>query len=338
MKPDLLSFTSKGIYCAAADVYLDPWRPVDKAIISHAHADHSRYGNKKYIAHHHSVPVIKHRLGGVNIQGISWNEPFSVNGVQFTLYPAGHIVGSSLIKVMHKGEIALFTGDYKLENDGLSTPLEMQRCHTLITECTFGLPIFRWKPQQEVFSDIENWWSFNQQNSFTSVIYAYSLGKAQRLLHNLQPTYGPILVHPAIAAVNESLSPIVSFGDVKTLTADINPIDYPGALLILPPSGREAKYLKKWGELRTASASGWMATRGNRRRRNVDRGFVISDHCDFDALNTCIKYSEAEKVICTHGFTDIYSKYLRGIGFNAGTEHAEFEEEEIENSTDLLAQ
>ncbi|MEK9913378.1 MAG: DNA ligase-associated DEXH box helicase, partial [Flavobacteriaceae bacterium] len=211
MKPDLLSFTSKGIYCAAADVYLDPWRPVDKAIISHAHADHSRFGNKKYIAHHHSVPVMKHRLGTINVQGVSWNDPFSVNGVEFTLYPAGHIVGSSLIKVQHKGEIALFTGDYKLENDGLSTPLEMQRCHTLITECTFGLPIFRWKPQQEVFSEIMNWWSFNQQNSLTSVIYAYSLGKAQRLLHHLHSTHGPILVHPAIAAVNESLSNIVSF-------------------------------------------------------------------------------------------------------------------------------
>jgi len=155
-------------------------------------------------------------------------------------------------------------------------------------------------------------------------------------LHNLKADHGPILVHPAIAAVNESLSSIVSFGHVETLSADKNPIDYPGAMLILPPSGREAKYLKKWGELKTASASGWMATRGNRRRRNVDRGFVISDHCDFDALNTCIKYSEADKVICTHGFTDIYSKYLREIGFNARTEYVEFEEEEIEESKDSM--
>ncbi|MEM9648606.1 MAG: DNA ligase-associated DEXH box helicase, partial [Bacteroidota bacterium] len=203
MNPPLLAFTDKGIYCAAAKVYLDPWKPVDKAIISHGHADHSRWGHQQYITHKRNVPIVKHRLGNVSITGKDWGETFVINGVKFSLHPAGHIVGSSQIRVEYKGEIWVFTGDYKIEDDGLATPYETVKCHTFITECTFGLPAFLWTPQEEVFRDINEWWANNKANGQTSVLFGYSLGKAQRLLKHLDPSIGKIFTHGAVENMNE---------------------------------------------------------------------------------------------------------------------------------------
>ena len=169
MKKPLLEFTNKGIYCSAAKVYLDPWQPVDKAIISHGHADHSRYGHKQYVTHHRNVPIISHRLGDISVSGVEWGETFVINNVHFSLHPAGHIIGSSQIRVEHKGEIWVFTGDYKTENDGISVPYEVVKCDTFITECTFGLPAFKWIPQKEVLNDINQWWAENQAERKTSI-------------------------------------------------------------------------------------------------------------------------------------------------------------------------
>ncbi len=177
MKKPLLEFTGKGIYCSAAKAYLDPWKPVDKAIISHGHADHSRWGHKSYITHHRNVPIILHRLGNISVTGKEWGETFSINNVKFSLHPAGHIIGSSQIRVEHKGEVWVFTGDYKTENDGISTPYEVVQCDTFITECTFGLPAFKWIPQKEVFRDINGWWAENRAEKRTSVLFGYSLGE-----------------------------------------------------------------------------------------------------------------------------------------------------------------
>lgn len=325
MKTDLLSFTSNGIYCEKADVYLDPWRPVEKAIITHAHADHSRNGHNRYIAHHHSIPIMRHRLGAITTSGVNWGESFVINGVKFSLHPAGHIIGSSLVRVEHKGQIAVFTGDYKLEDDGLSTPLDMQKCDLLITECTFGLPVFKWQSQTMVFNEMLHWWEENTVNKHNSLIYAYSLGKAQRILNQLSKTNQPILVHPSIAQINTAIEHLIQFKGVTVLSAEVDPKKYPGALLVVPPSAENTKYLSKWGPLKTAVASGWMATRGNRRRRNVDRGFVLSDHCDFEALKQSIEFSGAEKVICTHGFTDSFARHLQDHGIQAQTQWAAFE-------------
>ena len=200
MKTPLLAFNEKGIYCAQADVYLDPWRPVDKAIISHGHADHSRWGHKKYITNHSNIPIIKHRLGEINVSGKDWDETFTINNVKFSFHPAGHIIGSAQIRVEYKGEVWVFTGDYKTEADGVAKPYEPVKCHTFITECTFGLPAFKWQPQEEVFAEINNWWQQNQSEGKTSVIFGYSLGKAQRLLKYLDPSIGKIYTHGAIAA------------------------------------------------------------------------------------------------------------------------------------------
>ncbi|MBO6533522.1 MAG: ligase-associated DNA damage response exonuclease [Muricauda sp.] len=327
MKTPLLQFTPKGIYCEQADVYLDPWRPVDKAIISHGHADHSRWGHQKYITHHKNVPIVQHRLGDVNISGKDWGETFSLNNVKFSLHPAGHIVGSSQIRVEHKGEVWVFTGDYKIEDDGLTTPFELVKCHTFITECTFGLPAFQWRPQQEVFNDINQWWAQNKSEGKTSVLFGYSLGKAQRLLKHLDTSIGKIYTHGAVENVTEVLRPLVDLPPTHLITKDTKKDELLGNIVVAPPSAHGSTWIRKMVPYVTATASGWMAFRGARRRRAIDKGFVLSDHCDWNGLLQTVEATGAEKIICTHGYTDIFSKYLQELGYDARTEATQYEGE-----------
>lgn len=327
MKTPLLQFTPKGIYCEQADVYLDPWRPVDKAIISHGHADHSRWGHQKYITHHKNVPIVQHRLGDVNISGKGWGETFKVNNVKFSLHPAGHIVGSSQIRVEHKGEVWVFTGDYKIEDDGLTTPFELVKCHTFITECTFGLPAFQWRPQQEVFNDINQWWAQNKSEGKTSVLFGYSLGKAQRLLKHLDTSIGKIYTHGAVENMTEVLRPLVDLPPTHLITKDTKKDELLGNIVVAPPSAHGSTWIRKMVPYVTATASGWMAFRGARRRRAIDKGFVLSDHCDWNGLLQTVEATGAEKIICTHGYTDIFSKYLQELGYDARTEATQYEGE-----------
>lgn len=327
MKTPLLQFTPKGIYCEQADVYLDPWRPVDKAIISHGHADHSRWGHQKYITHHKNVPIVQHRLGDVNISGKDWGETFSLNNVKFSLHPAGHIVGSSQIRVEHKGEVWVFTGDYKIEDDGLTTPFELVKCHTFITECTFGLPAFQWRPQQEVFNDINQWWAQNKSEGKTSVLFGYSLGKAQRLLKHLDTSIGKIYTHGAVENMTEVLRPLVDLPPTHLITKDTKKDELLGNIVVAPPSAHGSTWIRKMVPYVTATASGWMAFRGARRRRAIDKGFVLSDHCDWNGLLQTVEATGAEKIICTHGYTDIFSKYLQELGYDARTEATQYEGE-----------
>ena len=333
MKTPLLAFNDKGIYCAQADVYLDPWRPVDKAIISHGHADHSRWGHKKYITQHSNIPIIKHRLGDINVNGKDWSETFTINNVKFSFHPAGHIIGSAQIKVEYKGEVWVFTGDYKTEDDGVATPYEPVKCHTFITECTFGLPAFKWQPQNEVFAEINNWWQQNQSEGRTSVIFGYSLGKAQRLLKYLDTSIGKIYTHGAIENMTEVLRPQLEMPKTTRITRDIKKEEIKGNIVVAPPSAHGTPWIKKMVPYVTASASGWMTFRGARRRRAIDRGFVLSDHCDWQGLLSSIKETGAEKIICTHGYTDIFSRYLREIGYDARTEQTQYEEENAEQTS-----
>jgi putative mRNA 3-end processing factor len=330
MKSPLLKFTNKGIYCEEAKVYLDPWKPVDCAIISHGHADHSRSGHKKYITHHRNVPIISHRLGEIDVTGKDWGETFMINNVKFSLHPAGHIIGSSQIRVERKGEVWVFTGDYKTENDGISTPYEPIRCNTFITECTFGLPAFKWTPQEEVFEDINAWWAENKSEGKTSILFGYSLGKAQRLLKYLNTDIGQIYTHGAIENMTAVLRPMVDFPETTLITKDTKKGQLLGNIVLAPPSAHGSTWIRKMVPYVTASASGWMTFRGARRRRAIDKGFVLSDHCDWPGLLSSIKETGAEKVICTHGYTDIFSRFLREQGYDARTEATQYGEEENE--------
>lgn len=333
-KTPLLVFNENGIYCETAKVYLDPWNPVDKAIITHGHADHSRSGHKSYITHHSNVPIIKHRLGDINVSGRAYKETFVINNVKFSLHPAGHIIGSSQVRVEYKGEIWVFTGDYKTEDDGISIPFEPIKCHTFITECTFGLPTFKWIPQQQVFENINLWWNENKADQKTSILFGYSLGKAQRLLKHLDPSIGKIYTHGAIENMTNVLRPMIEFPATTLITSETKKEELLGNIVLAPPSSHGSRWIRKMVPFVTASASGWMSFRGARRRRAIDKGFVLSDHCDWDGLLSAIEATGAEKIISTHGYTDIFSRFLGEQGYDARTEQTQFGEEITEMASD----
>jgi putative mRNA 3-end processing factor len=330
----LLQFTEKGIFCERANVYIDPWKPVDYAIITHAHADHSRWGNKFYLSHHLSKPIIQHRLGSdIHIESMEYGEHRTINGVDFSFYPAGHIIGSAQVRVAYKGEVWVASGDYKLEDDGFSTPFEPVRCNTFITECTFGLPVFKWQDQKEVFEEINSWWRKNKAEDKVTILTGYSLGKAQRLIQGIDPSIGRIFTHGAIEKTNEIIRDMgVELNETTYVRPEINKNEYKGALVIAPPSALGTSWQKKFQPFELGIASGWMKMRGPRRRRSVDRGFVLSDHADWEGLNTAIKATECEKVIVTHGYTNIFSKWLNDQGIATQIEATEFEGEVLEET------
>ncbi len=332
-KIPLLTFTKKGIYCKEGDFYIDPWQPVNDAIITHGHADHASWGHRRYLAHEDSVPILKHRLGDLSIQGIPYDQPLIKNGVRVSLHPAGHVLGSAQIRVEYKGEIWVVSGDYKLQKDPIATDFEPVPCHTFITECTFGLPVYHWPESSQVIRDIESWWSNNQEKGKTSIITAYSLGKAQRILQEINPSIGPIYVHGAIHAMNEVFRGMGKLhSPAQYLDPEIPKSEVIGSLVIGTPSALNSSWVNRLKPFSTASASGWMMLRGSKRRRNVDRGFVISDHADWSGLNEAISSTKAENVICTHGYTDSFARWLREQGLNASTESTQFEGELLEGA------
>ena len=325
----LLQFTEKGIYCKQAKVYIDPWKPVDYAIITHAHADHSRWGNKFYLSHHLSKPIIQHRLGqDISIESMEYGERRTINGVGFSFHPAGHIIGSSQVRVEYKGEVWVASGDYKLENDGFCTPFEPVKCDVFITECTFGLPVFKWKPQEQVFAEMNTWWQKNKFEGKATVLAGYSLGKAQRILQGLDPSIGKIYTHGAIEKTNEIIRNMgVKLNETIYVESEIKKKDFEGSLIIAPPRALGTSWQKKFPAYEVGMASGWMNVRGTRRRQSLDRGFVLSDHADWDGLNSAIKATDCEKVIVTHGYTNIFSKWLNDKGIETQAESTEFEGE-----------
>lgn len=315
MGKSLIELTPCGIFCPKAGVFIDPWKPVEKAVITHAHSDHSRWGMKSYLAHKASQEVMKLRLGqDISLQTIDYAEVININGVAISLHPAGHIPGSSQIRLEYKGKVAVISGDYKLEEDGLSEPFEPVYCHEFVSECTFGLPIYKWQPQQVVFERINKWWQTNAENNRNSVIFAYSLGKAQRVLNHVEKDIGEIFVHGAIWNTNQALlANHIKVLDVPKVTADIPKSRYKGALIIAPPSAMGTPWMKKFSPYRTAVCSGWMNIRGAKRRRATDTGFVLSDHADWPGLIKAIKATEAERVYLTHGSTAVFGRYLEEV-------------------------
>jgi putative mRNA 3-end processing factor len=327
---NLLQFTDKGIYCPHAGVYLDPWKPVDKAIISHGHSDHAYPGHKHYLCTSIAKPVIKHRLYLEDsvIHAIDYGETLTINGVHFSFHPAGHIPGSAQIRVEYSGEVWVFSGDYKLQHDGISTPFEPVKCHAFITESTFGLPIYKWKEQSEVFASINQWWRKNQDEGKTSVIAGYTLGKIQRILKNVDPAIGRMFTHGAVDSVNRILrAQGLSLPEAPRVTDQVSKEHLKGALILCPPSAVGSPWMKRFFPYSLGVASGWMQLRGTRRRRGADRGFVLSDHVDWDDLNTAIRETGAQRIFVTHGYTEIFAQWLREIGYEAHEVKTRFEGE-----------
>jgi putative mRNA 3-end processing factor len=333
----LIEFSDRGLYCPAGDFYIDPWKPVDRAVITHAHSDHARWGSKFYLCHHDSKPILQHRLGPNHYQSIGWNEPIYFNGVRLTLFPAGHIIGSSQVKVDLNGEIWVVSGDYKLEDDGISGRFEPVKCHNFITESTFGLPIYNWKPQEEIYSDIQTWIRRNQESGKTSVLIAYSLGKAQRLLKPVAEVSEKIFVHGAVYNMHMAL---VNAGwnlpAVERVTPETKKDAFKGAVVIAPSSAEGSPWLKRFLPYEIGICSGWMQVRGNVRRKNADAGFTLSDHADWKGLIKACKETEAECIFTTHGFQSVFTRYLNEQGIYSKEVKTEYGDDEALDEEKLI--
>lgn len=311
--------TGRGLYCAVGDFYIDPTRPVDRAVITHAHADKARHGNKSYLAHQDSLPILRQRLGiGIKTQALDYGETLTVGGVKVSFHPAGHIFGSAQIRLEYEGWVWVVSGDYKLVNDGVCLPFEPVRCHVFVTESTFALPLYAWPEQENIFADMNTWWQKNQSEGKTTVILAYALGKAQRILKNIDLSIGPIYAHGAIETVNEIFRtmghPLPKTYPLKNDTPHRN---LSRALILAPPTSLESTWLKQLGKSQVGVSSGKALVQSAQKNRSLHREFVLSDHADWPDLNHAIKLSRAEKIYTTHGHSTIFARWLRETGIDA---------------------
>lgn len=333
MAATLLQLTEAGLYCAAGDFHIDPWRPVPRALVTHAHSDHARPGSGAYLAANESERVLRTRLGAeATIETRAYGEPTSINGVTVSFHPAGHILGSAQIRVAYRGEVWVVSGDYKTEPDATCAPFEAVRCHTFITESTFGLPIYRWTPQNAIFAQINGWWRENQAAGRASILYAYALGKAQRLLSGLDAAIGPIFIHGALIRLTEDYRAAgVALPPTRYTGEAPRAFDWSQAMILAPPSAHGTPWMRKFGPTATGFASGWMRIRGTRRRRAIDRGFVLSDHADWPGLLAAIDATGAERVWATHGYSAVLVRWLRERGRDAAIVQTRFEGEVGDN-------
>ncbi|WP_109477764.1 ligase-associated DNA damage response exonuclease [Paraburkholderia sp. C35] len=330
---DLIVARPEGLYCPPGDFHIDPWRPVERAVITHAHADHARFGHQRYLAAEPGALVLQSRLPGIALQTLRYGERMAINGVDVSLHPAGHVLGSAQVRVEYRGEVWVASGDYKLDPDPTCTPFEPVRCDTFITESTFGLPIYRWDAPQTVFDGIDSWWRHNAATGRASVLFCYAFGKAQHILAGIDAGIGPIFCHGAVEPLNRAyraagvaLPPVRLVSEIPAKNKDA----FKQALIIAPPSAQGSAWLRRFGDYSDAFASGWMRLRGTRRRRGVDRGFVLSDHADWPSLQTAIAATGAQRVIVTHGQVEPLVRWLREQGLEAGAFATEYGDDAIE--------
>jgi putative mRNA 3-end processing factor len=313
----LIELTENGLYCAPGDFYVDPLRPVARAVVTHAHADHVCWGCGCYLSSHEGGHILRARLGyDAPLETLPYGEATYFNGVRVSLHPSGHIRGAVQVRIEHRGEVWVISGDYKLDSDPTCTPFEPVRCHTFVTESTFGRPVYRWPRQSGVFKAINAWWRANQEAGKASLLLGYALGKAQRLLMGIDPTIGPVYTHGTVEKINrtyrESGVPLPN----TTYVGDADGADWSRALIIAPPSVVGTPWTDKFGAFSTGFASGWMRTR-SRRRREFDCGFVLSDHADWPGLLKAITATGAERVWISHGYAPVLVRWLEDEGYES---------------------
>ncbi len=332
----LLTHTDHGLYCAAGDFFIDPWQPVGRAVITHAHGDHARYGSAAYLCAAPGESILRLRLGSeARIETAAYGQTLRLNGVAVSFHPAGHILGSAQVRVAHDGEVWVVSGDYKTDPDPTCAPFETVSAGTFITEATFGLPIYRWPPAAQVLAEVNAWWRANQAARRTSVLFAYALGKAQRILAGIDAAIGPIYAHGAVARLNTVYRAAgVSLPDWHAVGDAPAGQDWSQALVIAPPSAQGTPWLRRFGDVSAAFASGWMRVRGQRRRRSVDRGFVLSDHADWPGLLAAITATGAARVLVTHGYTAVLARYLRESGREAYELNAPYSGESFDEAAE----
>lgn len=316
----VLQRNNEGLYCPAADAWIDPHCPVKRALITHAHADHAKPGCNEYWANDQSEGVLRQRLGrDIKLHSIAYGEEFTLGKAKLSLHSAGHVLGSAQIRIEVKGEVWVVTGDYKRCHDPSCEPFESLKCDVLITESTFGLPIYRWESGKKVVREIYEWW--NTETKHPSLLFCYAFGKAQRVLAELKSLgiMEEVLLHGAVETITRYYREAgVDMCPTRPVSELARKDPLKGRLIIAPPSAYRSAWMKRFKEPQTAFASGWMAVRGARRRRGYERGFVLSDHADWQGLIRTIKESEAKIVYVTHGQDDVLARYLReSEGLNA---------------------
>jgi len=317
---DLVVHTPEGLYCPPGDFHIDPWRPVPRAVITHGHGDHARTGMGTYHVAADGLPVLQWRLGEQDYRVHALGEPARIGDALVSFHPAGHVLGSTQVRIEVDGEVWVASGDYKRDPDPTCLPFEVVPCDVFITECTFGLPIYRWPPASDVARDIVAWRKECAANGEAAILYCYALGKAQRVLAELMAhTDRPAYVHGAIdAGVQVYREAGVPMLDTLRVADEARGADFAGELVIAPPSAAGSPWIRRFRRAQQGFASGWMRIRGNRRRRNYDRGFVVSDHADWPSLRRTVKETGARRVIATHGDTAALVRTLNESGIETG--------------------
>lgn len=330
----MLRLTDRGLVCETGGFFVDPWGPVERAVITHAHGDHLAWGCDRYLTSAAGRAIAERRLGaGARVDGVAYGEAVTLNGVRVSLHPAGHILGSAQVRMEHRGEVWVVSGDYKVEPDPTCAPFEPVRCHTFVTESTFGLPVYRWPAQRDVFDAIHAWWRGNQREGRASMLFGYALGKAQRLLAGLDPSVGPILTHGAVEQMTALYRDEgVPLPPTTHALAAMKRDDRARAIVVAPPGADRTPWARRFGDASTAMASGWMRVRGARRRRGVDRGFTLSDHVDWPGLRQAIAATGASAVWVTHGFTAPVVRWLQEQGLDARAVATRYEGDERSES------
>ena len=333
---ELVTINKNGMYCAAGDFYIDPWAPVERAIITHGHGDHARIGMQEYFCTDASLPILQWRLGEQQFHSVAYGEQFAQGSVLVSLHPAGHVLGSAQVRIEHEGRVWVVSGDYKRQDDPTCKAFEDIPCDVFITEATFALPIYRWPNTSDIARDILDWVAECGRNGEAALLYCYALGKAQRILAELALLSSePVYLHGAM------LRGVEIYRDAGIKMVETQPVieaqktsdvksgdDFAGKLILAPPSAAGSAWLRRFRKAQQGFASGWMAVRGNRRRRNLDCGFIISDHADWPALLHTIQQTQAKKIIATHGSTDALVRFLNDSGVDAGVFKTEFGEDD----------
>ena len=324
----MLRETTQGLYCPDGDFFIDPWQPVPRALITHAHGDHARPGSAAYLCTPGTAALLRRRLGAdTSIQTVGYRERVRLGDADVSFHPAGHVLGSAQIRIEGAGGVWVAAGDYKRAADPTCDPFEPVRCDTFITESTFGLPIYRWDDTADIVRDVLGWWDANRQADKASVLFCYTLGKAQRLLAELaRLTDRTVFVHGMMLGMIDAYREAgVDLPEVKPViekserAARGRRTSFAGELVLAPLSARGTPWMRRLGTISDAFASGLMRVRGVRRQRAYDRGFVISDHADWPALLRTIEETGAARVLATHGYAEPLARFLQASGLESGT-------------------
>lgn len=319
----------KGLFCQTGNFHIDPMGAVEHAVITHAHADHARRGSDAYYTPNSGVDLLRARIGkNIRVRGLDFGEKFILGTVEVSFHPAGHILGSAQVRMqsLAGGDVWVASGDYKRDADPTCEPFESVPCDVFVTEATFGTPGYQWPKGVDLGQQIFEWWNRNREEGRNCVLFAYSLGKAQRVLGVLQPlAKRPIYCHSAVSPLNECYKKQgIRLAETICLSQVANSARLSGEMVLAPGAFLKSEQAQILGDdFETAFASGWMAkSKSGWGSGGYDTGFVMSDHADWNDLLKTIRESGAKRVYVQHRGQGILVRHLKRLGILAFPEEA----------------